>query len=433
MLALNPASLFLAGPQLSFLAVATMIAFQPLLIPQPIDDPLDRLIATTRPWLVRPEPGDGRCAVASVADRALIWLVSTPLVWKQYHLISPVALVLNFLMWLPVTLAMYSGLGTLLLGSLAPVWPAGCAALTCDGALDLLERLIVWGRDWPASYFWLAAPPGWWIGLFYVALGLFVCFPALRPPRHWLIGADCDLDCRRGVACRVWPNLAAATSGQRGRWLPLRRRRPRRRRAGRTARRPQSAVRRRPPRLAAGRRAAGLVGALVARHHASRRARHLARRRRPLQRAFPGLLDRFSVGAIYVSPVMFERLPPAVDELRDAIDRSQRARCRDFMPASGCLPPAAREIEVLHPPAQGVIGSDNANSIVLLIEHAGRRMLLTGDLEPPGLEERAGRASRSIATSFSPRTTAARAAIPAASPIGARRSTSSSAAAAARR
>ena len=35
-LVLNPASLFQAGPQLSFLAVATMIAFQPLLMPQPI-------------------------------------------------------------------------------------------------------------------------------------------------------------------------------------------------------------------------------------------------------------------------------------------------------------------------------------------------------------------------------------------------------------
>jgi competence protein ComEC len=42
---------------------------------------------------------------------------------------------------------------------------------------------------------------------------------------------------------------------------------------------------------------------------------------------------------------------------------------------------------VLHPPKNGVVGSDNANSIVLLIEHAGRRVLLTGDLEAAGLEE----------------------------------------------
>jgi competence protein ComEC len=34
-----------------------------------------------------------------------------------------------------------------------------------------------------------------------------------------------------------------------------------------------------------------------------------------------------------------------------------------------------------------VLGSDNANSLVLRLEYAGRRMLLTGDLEPPGLED----------------------------------------------
>src|SRR5205823_10023160 len=56
-LVLNPAALFLAGPQLSFLAVATMIAFQPLLVPQPIIDPLDRLIAASRPLLVRIRSG----------------------------------------------------------------------------------------------------------------------------------------------------------------------------------------------------------------------------------------------------------------------------------------------------------------------------------------------------------------------------------------
>ena len=44
-------------------------------------------------------------------------------------------------------------------------------------------------------------------------------------------------------------------------------------------------------------------------------------------------------------------------------------------------------LEALHPPRKGVFGSDNANSIVLLVEHAGRRILLPGDLESPGLED----------------------------------------------
>src|SRR5262249_25771702 len=119
-LILNPSALFLAGPQLSFLAVATMIAFHRLLVPQPVPDPLDRLIASSRPWFFRIGRRIGGGLWRLWLTGALIWLVSTPLVWKQYILISPVALVLNFLMWVPVTLAMYAGLGTLLFGSLAP-------------------------------------------------------------------------------------------------------------------------------------------------------------------------------------------------------------------------------------------------------------------------------------------------------------------------
>ena len=40
----------------------------------------------------------------------------------------------------------------------------------------------------------------------------------------------------------------------------------------------------------------------------------------------------------------------------------------------------------LHPPTQGVAGTDNANSLCALIEFAGRRILLPGDLEPPGMQ-----------------------------------------------
>ena len=44
-------------------------------------------------------------------------------------------------------------------------------------------------------------------------------------------------------------------------------------------------------------------------------------------------------------------------------------------------------IDVIHPPRDGVVGSDNANSITLAVEYAGRRLLLPGDLETPGLED----------------------------------------------
>ena len=43
-------------------------------------------------------------------------------------------------------------------------------------------------------------------------------------------------------------------------------------------------------------------------------------------------------------------------------------------------------LDVLHPPPIGPDGNENARSMVLLVQHAGHSLLLTGDLESPGLE-----------------------------------------------
>ena len=42
-------------------------------------------------------------------------------------------------------------------------------------------------------------------------------------------------------------------------------------------------------------------------------------------------------------------------------------------------------LEVLHPPAAGPDGNENARSLVLLVRHAGHSILLNGDLEGTGL------------------------------------------------
>jgi competence protein ComEC len=47
-------------------------------------------------------------------------------------------------------------------------------------------------------------------------------------------------------------------------------------------------------------------------------------------------------------------------------------------------------LEVLHPPALGPQGNENARSLVLHIRHAGHSILLTGDLEGAGLQRVVG-------------------------------------------
>ncbi len=71
--------------------------------------------------------------------------------------------------------------------------------------------------------------------------------------------------------------------------------------------------------------------------------------------------------------------------LRDCIDRSGAELVvisqGDRLPTAGdCT------IDVLHPPRGGVFGTDNAHSLVLSVKAAGRCILLTGDLEAPGVQ-----------------------------------------------
>jgi competence protein ComEC len=304
-------------------------------------------------------------------------------------LISPVALLINLLIWMPISLALYGGFAALLLGPIVP--PLGAlGAWLCDSNLWLMEQTISWGRTLPGSYEWRPAPAGWWIAVFYIVLGLFAVVPAFRPRRHWLIALAAawfaaalllasprikgrtaeeladglhgePLACSfvavgHGVACVIeLPDgqTILYDSGRLG--SPL------------GAARPTSAV--------LWSRGIRRLDAIVISHadldHFN---------------GIPDLLSRFSVGAVFVSPVMFDRPQPAVAELQTAIERAG-VPLKTLFAGDRLRTAAGTRLEVLHPPRKGVLGSDNANSIVLLVEHAGRRLLLTGDLESPGLDD----------------------------------------------
>jgi competence protein ComEC len=107
--------------------------------------------------------------------------------------------------------------------------------------------------------------------------------------------------------------------------------------------------------------------------------------------AVPGLLERFHVAAVYVSPLMFDRFGSSgptdgPSELRRAIDAAG-VPIREIWAGDRLRIGSGVSIDVLHPPRRGVIASDNANSLVLVVEYADRRILLPGDLESPGLED----------------------------------------------
>jgi competence protein ComEC len=107
--------------------------------------------------------------------------------------------------------------------------------------------------------------------------------------------------------------------------------------------------------------------------------------------AVPGLLERFPVGVVYVSPMMFDPTmtdgqAAAPDYLRQAL-REHGVPLREvWMNDRLRTADADVRIDVLHPPEFGMLGRDNANSIFMSVQYAGRRILLPGDLESPGIE-----------------------------------------------
>jgi len=376
-LLLNPASLFHAGVQLSFISVAALMWFGPgglAWSSQAYE--LDRLMAKQRSWPSRMLRTVAWGVRATVLVSLIIWLVTMPLVMARFHLFTPIAIALNTVLWLPMGVALVCGFGVLVFGWLVPPLAAVFAA-GCDLSLGLLERCIDLAREVPGSHFWVPGPDDWWLAGFYGGLAVWAAVPALRPPRRWCLAllagwagvgflAPLASDDRAELDCTflsVGHGSAAVLCLPSGATMLYD--------AGQFA----------SPDFGA----QSIAGCLWSRGVTHLDAVVLTHSDLDHYNTLPELLGRFSVGVIYVSPVMFEEDNVAMAALAEAIRRSgvsvaaisagDRLRGGD-----GC------GIEVLHPPRCGSLGSDNANSIVLAVEYRGRRILLPGDLESPGLE-----------------------------------------------
>lgn len=388
-LALNPTHLFQAGTQLSFLAVATLNCTSRLwLFPAEPTDPLDRLIAQTRPWPWRMARKIAIAMWQIWLASAAIWIVALPLVMHHFQLVTPIALILNPIVWLPMALALFSGFGVLLCGWLAPPIAAACGWF-CDLNLAAIQWCIDLASRVPGNHVWVGPPPLWWTLAFYGALAAGLVLPRWRPTLRWSLacilgwialglmlstsengtpfrvnkaepgqaelvctfvavghGTSVLLELPDGqkllydAGCLGAPTGASQPIASTLRWRAIRR----------------------------------LDGIIIS--HAD--ADHY--------NAIPRLLEQFRVGSVLVSPMMFDQTSEALAALRTAIDRA-RVPMRLISQGHGIEVAGDTKIEILHPPAHGTGGSDNADSIVLSITFAGRSILLPGDLESPGLEQ----------------------------------------------
>ena len=381
-LALNPTDLFNTGTQLSFLAVATLIFMGSIrfgrLKHQP--DPLKELERSQRGVAAKTVLVASSWFVKLTLASAVIWLVCLPLVMSRFHLLTPMSILLNTILWIPMVLVLISGFGLLLFSWLAPTISSMFAAC-CQTCLNFVTASIEFVHQISGSYRWLAGPDLWWLLGFYSFLMLLFASRYLQIKFTWACSAiliwvaigfsvsivqqhsrQDQLNC---TFVSVGHGSAVIVELPDGRTILYD--------AGHLGH----------PKFAADSVACCLwsrgithLDAIVISHAD---ADHY--------NAIPQLLKQFSVAVVYVSPMMFEKESMAVQHLKQSIIEKQ-IPIREISSGKQ-LVDGAVDLSVLHPDNIGILGrkKDNANSIVLELQFAGRRILLTGDLEKEGLQQ----------------------------------------------
>lgn len=375
-LILNPADLFHTGVQLSFLSVAVLIWAAEHLFQRAPLDPLDRLIASTRPWPQRFMRKLARAVKETFLVGSILWIFIAPLTMSRFHLFTPAALLLNVVLIPALGVTMAAGLGVLVFGAwLVPL--ASLFAWVCNAGLSFIDWSVKIALHVPAARLWVPGPPELWLVLFYAGLAVVVLLPKLLPPLRWrvaLVGGWCGVSLIAAgaasppvhqVRCTF---IAVGHGGAELLELP----------DGKTLL------------YDSGRLGQPVGGAQsISSVLWSRGISHLdaviiSHADADHYNSLPELLRRFSVGSVYVSPGMFNHQSKALNVLRKSIEESTRL---DYVAAGDRLQlDGGVSIEVLNPPPQGIVGSDNANCIVMSVQYAGHGILLTGDIATPGIE-----------------------------------------------
>ena len=400
-MAWHPPEVFRIGTQLSFLSTAVLVGAVAALSQQNQSvDPIDRLIDRSRSASHRRLRRMAWQLLEACLIGAAVWAVTAPVVAAQFHVVSPVGLFLNPVIAPLVALAMAWGFLCLLVAPFSTVL-AGLFGTACDLTLLCIEQMVAWAAALPGAYAWVAGPPAWWVGGWYLLL--LATLLLLSQERLKRIGTW-------GMVAALWITVGLCAAAGSALFLS----------------RPLSLT----VTIAAMGHGCGIVvqsptgrclvydaGRLGA-PGAARRAMAAVLWSEGIERidtlvishadtdhfnAVPELIERFRISKILVSSAFLESRSIAVAEVlrlaRVAGISIETVASGDSIPLDHLC-----RVRVLHPPnkplnaqpdsTRGIQGltsdipaSDNETSIVLAIESAGRRMLLSGDLEGSAMEQ----------------------------------------------
>ncbi|MGB7328214.1 MAG: ComEC/Rec2 family competence protein [Rubripirellula sp.] len=379
----NPENVFSVGVQLSFMAVTTLVLSSgrgrtgsPV-----VDDAIRREEQLTELAESSHSMPIKRLRMGLGFVRQLLWFslcvstISLPLVWHQFNVVSWISIPTNVVLGPFLFASLATGIVTaacVMIHSSIAVVPA----MACHGFLSTMRWIIELSADVPAGHAWLPAPPTWWVVAFYIVIvaslgltnsvrvrrmrygwvGLWIVIAFMLAIRTPPISADTieatfvDVGHGTSVIARfgngdVWLYDCGRLGNDMG-----------------SSRYIDQAI------WSLG--ITHLDGVFLS--HAD--SDHF--------NALPGLVNRFRIDQVCTPPSMLAEPESALDPVREAIaqhripvlelSRGDKIHC------------GKSTISVLHPLARRIEGSDNANSLVLMLDCGGKPLLLPGDLEPPG-------------------------------------------------
>ncbi len=375
----RPSVLFELGTQLSFLAVAVLIVTGERVLKRVT--PLSQLIElrTSSRW--KQWKAIARWCIEMLRTSFWVWFITAPLVWTGFHVISPIAILLNLILWLPMLVALIAGLGMILLGWFPPVGVV--LGALCGVMLWIVDAAVDLGEKVPWGHFWSSSPSTLWMLGFYglglivtaangmkrrvarrrilTALSAWFAFGVLSlPVGGWIESWRNDhsrlsitfIDVGHG--CHVWIEMPDKRL-----WCYD---------AGRMGDHERSY---RP-----------MVEALWAEEILSMDTLVLSHGDSDHYNGIPGIHERFTIRRMVSTPRVMKHTDPIVQGIVQGVKRKgtklEEWTIGHVEKLGDC------RVTVLHPQSVQVGKSDNADSLCLLVEFGGRRILLPGDLEQPG-------------------------------------------------
>ena len=371
-LLLNPTDAFDVGCQLSFLSVAVLCWGVAAWLYRERDE-LEQLVAESRSTIPRFLASTGSAVCFFYAVNIAVWLAVTPLIAKEYNLVSLAAVVIGPPTVLLTSIALISGFLLLLV---APVGGPICwlLATITEACLTGADGIVTAALQVPFSHVYVPDLPGWWLVVFYTVLvvSLTPQIRILSGKRLLLAGAGWLLILLAAWSIRPGEFrctfLAVGHGGCTVIETP----------EGETLVYDAGAM--------GGPEVTRQVIAPFLWQRGVRRIDELFLSHADLDHfnGLPALAERFTIARVTCTPSFADRSIRGVRLTLDALSR-HGIELR-IVKAGDQVRHGSIVMDVLHPPAEGPAGKENVRSMVVHVTHAGFRFLLTGDLEDAGLE-----------------------------------------------